>query len=82
MFYWNIVNVDEIDFEVERTDVDRVLPVLQCLRHYEGVDVRSVLPVLIVLQRFEPKYITLHHTSPNCVNAEHARLSPSMHYDN
>lgn len=66
MFYWDIANVDGRDFEVERTNVDRVLPVLQCLRHNEGVDIRSVLPVLIVLQRFEPKYtllyITLHQT--------------------
>lgn len=34
------------------TNVDRVLPVFQCLRHYEGIDVRPVLSVLIVLQRF------------------------------
>lgn len=39
--------------EEEPTNVDRVLPVFQRLRHYQGVDVRSVLPVLIMLQRFD-----------------------------
>lgn len=35
-----------------RTDVDRVLPVFQRLRHHQGIHVCPVLPVLVVLQRF------------------------------
>lgn len=65
-FYWNTGSVDERDLGPEPTDVDRVLPVLQRLRHYEGVDVRSVLPVLIMLQRFDSKD-NICITTANCV---------------
>lgn len=34
------------------TNVHRVFPVFQHLRHHEGVDISPVLSVLIVLQRF------------------------------
>lgn len=35
------------------TNVDRVFPVFQYLRHYERVDVSSVFPVLIVLHKIK-----------------------------